>query len=141
MITISPGMREQVIRQAIRESPNEACGLIGGTLEDDGARAASVFEMRNADGSPVTYRLDAQEQLSVFGEIERLGLDLVAIYHSHTHSPAYPSETDRRQAFYPDAHYLLVSLQDPERPELRAFRIVDGEVSEETLRVEAEVAR
>ena len=92
--------------------------------------------MRNADESPTTYRLDAREQLRVFDEIDDEGLELFAIYHSHTHTVAYPSPTDRRQAFYPEAYYLLVSLADRDAPALRGFRILDGEVTEEEVRIE-----
>jgi proteasome lid subunit RPN8/RPN11 len=91
--------------------------------------------MRNADASPVTYRLDGTEQLKVFDELDDNGWTLWAIYHSHTHSEAYPSETDRRLAFYPEAKYLLLSLADRDAPVLRAFSILDGEVEEEELTI------
>jgi proteasome lid subunit RPN8/RPN11 len=81
----------------------------------------------------MTYRLDGREQLRVFDAIDERGWDLWAIYHSHTHTEAYPSETDRRLAFYPEARYLLLSLKDRESPVLRSFLIVDGEVEEEDL--------
>jgi proteasome lid subunit RPN8/RPN11 len=122
---------EEMVEHGLREFPNEACGLVAGK---DG-RAVKVFAMRNADASPVTYRLDAKEQLCVFQEMDEEGWDLFAIYHTHTHSEADPSETDRRQAFYPDARYLVVSLSDRENPVLRAFRIADGEVEEEELSI------
>ena len=89
----------------------------------------------NADASPVTYRLDGREQLQVFDSMEEEGLELLAIYHSHTHSDAYPSNTDIRLAFYPDARYLLLSLEDREAPVLRSFFILDGEVTEEELQI------
>jgi proteasome lid subunit RPN8/RPN11 len=91
--------------------------------------------MTNADASPATYRLDGKEQLRVFDDLDERGWDLWAIYHSHTHSEAYPSETDRRLAFYPEARYILVSLLDRETPVIRSFWIVDGEVTEEELTV------
>jgi proteasome lid subunit RPN8/RPN11 len=91
--------------------------------------------MKNVDASPVTYRLDAGEQFRVFNEIEDEGLDLWAFYHSHTHSEAYPSETDVRLAFFPEARYLLVTLADREAPVLRAFWIRDGQVDEEELTI------
>ncbi|HLZ07202.1 MAG TPA: M67 family metallopeptidase, partial [Chloroflexota bacterium] len=68
-----------------------------------------------------------------FDSMDREGLDLVGIYHSHTHSPAQPSRTDITLAGYPDAHYLIVSLANPERPDLRAFTIVDGTVAEQEV--------
>ena len=68
-------------------------------------------------------------------EIEKRGWQVAAIYHSHTRSPAYPSQTDVNLAFYPDALYMIVSLQDLEQPELRAFRIVDRQIDEVELAV------
>jgi len=91
--------------------------------------------MTNAERSPVLYRIDPREQLRVFNEMDETGLELVAIYHSHTRSPAYPSNTDVSLAYYPEAAYLIVSLADADKPELRAFRIVDGKVSETELEI------
>ena len=122
---------KEIVEQGLREFPNEACGVIA-------AREGSpvrVIPMKNADASPVTYRLDGKEQLQVFDAIEEEGLELWAIYHSHTHSEAYPSETDVRLAFYPDVRYLLLSLADREDPVLRSFFIREGEVTEEELRI------
>jgi proteasome lid subunit RPN8/RPN11 len=120
---------KEIVAQALREFPNECCGVIAAK----GGVPVKVFPMTNADASPVTYRLDGKEQLRVFNELDERGWDLWAIYHSHTHSEAYPSETDVRLAFYPDTRYILVSLQDRSSPVIRSFRIVDGEVSEEEL--------
>ncbi|HWO71642.1 MAG TPA: M67 family metallopeptidase [Actinomycetota bacterium] len=122
---------KEIVEHGLREFPNEACGLLAGR---DG-QAVRFYPMRNADASPVTYRLDPREQLRVFDELEREGLELFGIVHSHTHSEPYPSETDRRQAFYPEPLYLILGLADRERPVLRAFRIVEGEVTEEELRI------
>ena len=91
--------------------------------------------MTNADRSPMNYRLDPTEQLRIFDEIEERGWDLVGIFHSHTHTRAYPSPTDERQAFYPDAHYVLVSLADRNNPDLKAFTIRDGEIEEQEVKV------
>ena len=122
---------KEIVEQGLREFPNECCGVIAGR---DGL-PVRVIPMRNADASPVTYRLDGKEQLQVFDAMDDEGLELWAIYHSHTHSEAYPSETDVRLAFYPDARYLLLSLADRERPALRSFSIRDGEVTEEELTI------
>jgi proteasome lid subunit RPN8/RPN11 len=83
----------------------------------------------------VTYRLEPKEQLQVFNDIDEQGLELWAIYHSHTHSEAYPSDTDIRLAFYPESRYILLSLQDRSAPVMRSFFIVDGEVTEEELTI------
>src|SRR3712207_3975818 len=97
---------KELLEHGLREFPNEACGIVAGR---DG-RALGVFAMRNADASPNSYQLDPKEQLAVFAELAREGLDLFGIYHSHTDSEAYPSETDRRLAFYPDSRYFILSL-------------------------------
>lgn len=118
-----------IVEQGLREFPNECCGLIA----SEAGVPVKVFPMTNADASPSTYRLDGREQLRVFDQMDEQGLELWAIYHSHTHSEAYPSETDVRLAFYPDARYLLLSLTDRKSPVLRSFWIRDGEVTEEEL--------
>jgi proteasome lid subunit RPN8/RPN11 len=79
--------------------------------------------------------LDGLEQLRIFDQLDEQGLDLWAIYHSHTHSEAYPSDTDIRLAFYPDARYVLLSVADRDNPILRSFWIRDGEVTEEELTI------
>jgi proteasome lid subunit RPN8/RPN11 len=122
---------KEIVEQGLREFPNEACGLIAAA----GGAPVKVFAMTNMDSSPVSYRLDPREQLQAFDEIDEQGWDLFGIYHTHTHSEAYPSETDRTQAFYPEAHYLVLSLTDRDRPALRAFRILDEQVTEEEVTV------
>ena len=120
---------KEIVEHGLRDFPNESCGVIAAA---DGV-PVKVFPMRNADASPATYRLDGKEQLRVFEEIDDQGWELWAIYHSHTHSEAYPSETDIRLAFYPETRYIVVSLADRDEPVIRSFHIVDGEVTEEEL--------
>ena len=122
---------KEIVEQGLREFPNECCGVIAAA---DGV-PVRVFAMANADASPATYRLDGREQLRVFDEIDAQGWDLWAIFHSHTHSEAFPSETDVRLAFYPEARYILLGLADRENPVMRSFSIVDGEVTEEELTI------
>jgi len=122
---------EEMIRHAQREYPNEACGLLAGR----DSRVEKVYQMTNAEHSPVTYRLDPEEQFRAFMEIEEAGWELLAIYHSHSHSPAYPSATDLELAFYPDSLYLIISLADRDQPIIRAFRIVEGVVEEERVEI------
>lgn len=90
-----------------------------------------IIRCANAHQTPMTrYRIDPREQLRAFREMDERGEELVAIYHSHPVSQPYPSPTDRAEAFYPEAVYVLVSLRGTE-PELRAFRIApDGAVLE-----------
>jgi len=129
MIEIDRGFFGEMVEHGLAEFPNEACGLLAGKE----GRPVKFFAMTNRDASPVTYRLDPKEQLRVFDQIDDEGWDLLAIFHTHTHSDAYPSETDRKQAFYPEATYLVMSLLNRANPELRAYRIDDGEVEETEL--------
>jgi proteasome lid subunit RPN8/RPN11 len=122
---------DQLLQHARDDAPNECCGLIGSR---DG-EPATAYRARNAEASPLRYNLDPQDQFRIMTEMEEKGEELSAIYHSHTASPAYPSQTDINLAAYPDAIYLIVSLADGEEP-LRGFRIEDGEVAEVDLVVE-----
>jgi [CysO sulfur-carrier protein]-S-L-cysteine hydrolase len=130
-VRIPRAIYEELLEHAREDAPNECCGLIGG---EDGA-AKTVYRARNAEASPLRYNLDPQDQFRIMSEMDERGQELAAIYHSHTASPAYPSQTDINLAAYPDALYLIVSLAEGEK-ELRAFRIVDGEVSEVDLEVQ-----
>ena len=131
MADLSEVLFKEIVDQGVSEFPNECCGVIAA----ENGVPVKVFTMRNADASPVTYRLDPKEQLKVWDELDEQGWDLWGIYHSHTHSEAYPSETDRRQAFYPDAYYVLLSLQDRDKPVLRAYTIQDDEITEEDVTI------
>jgi proteasome lid subunit RPN8/RPN11 len=124
-------MVDEIVAHARDELPNECCGLIAA----ENGRAVKLFRTANAEASPVRYGLDPREQYKIMVEIERSGWMLGAIYHSHTRSPAYPSQTDVNLAFYPEALYLIVSLEDADRPDLRAYRIVDGKIEEVELTV------
>jgi proteasome lid subunit RPN8/RPN11 len=138
VIEIPGTIKDELVAHAMGQFPNEACGLLAGALNGSpgtAAKAERFFPMTNADASPVSYRLDPKEQLHVFNELEEAGLELVGIYHSHTHSEAYPSPTDQRLAFYPEAHYLLVSLEDRNDPVLRGFTIQDGEIQEQDVTI------
>jgi proteasome lid subunit RPN8/RPN11 len=128
---ISKGIYDELIEHAREDAPNECCGLIGAV---DG-EARTVYRARNAEASPLRYNLDPQDQFRIMSEMEERGEELSAIYHSHTASPAYPSQTDINLAAYPDALYLIVSLADGEKP-IRGFSIKDGEVTEVDLSVE-----
>lgn len=131
VIHIRKDIRDLIVEHAMRELPNEACGLLAGP---DGT-FDRFYPMANADHSPMTYRLDPKEQIRVFNEIEDRGWQLGGIVHSHTHTEAYPSPTDLAQAFYPDALYVLVSLMDPSEPVIRGFTIRDGRIEEQEVEV------
>ena len=120
-----------MVKHARSEAPNEACGLLAGK----GEQVERVYPLTNADHSPTTYRLDTEEQYRALVEIEERGWEVVGVYHSHTHTPAYPSPTDIEQAYFPKVVCLILSLADPDRPLLRGFRIVEGEVEELKLEI------
>ena len=129
---ISQAFVDELVQHARDEAPNECCGIVAAK---DG-KAVKLFRAVNAEASPVRYGLDPHDQYRILKEIDEAGWSLEAIYHSHTASPAYPSQTDINLAFYPDSLYVIVSLQDPQRPDVRAFRIVDGQIEEATLTIE-----
>ncbi len=123
---------DDIVEHARADAPNECCGMIAAS---DG-RAVAVHRAANAAASPLRYEIDGMEQYRIQTAIEDAGLELGAIYHSHTRSAPYPSQTDVNLAFYPDSLYVIVGVQRPEEPEVRAFRIVDGQISEAALQVE-----
>jgi [CysO sulfur-carrier protein]-S-L-cysteine hydrolase len=129
---ITRSLVDQIVAHAREDAPNECCGMIGGA---DG-RAATIYRATNAEASPLRYSIDAKEQFDLMRRIEDAGEELVGIYHSHTRSPAYPSQTDVNLAGWPDAVYLIVSLQDPEAPQVRGFWIRDSGISDAELHVE-----
>lgn len=128
---ISSAMVAEIVAHAREEAPNECCGMIGGSA----GSAVSIYRAANAEASPLRYSLEPGDQYRIMMEIEGRGEELAAIYHSHTKSAAYPSQTDVNLAFYPDALYVIVSIADPDAPDVRAFRIVDGKASEAELEI------
>jgi [CysO sulfur-carrier protein]-S-L-cysteine hydrolase len=127
---ISSELYQELIDHAQSEAPNECCGMIA-VREGEAVR---VIRARNAAQSPLRYEIDGVEQLKIYNEIEDAGLDLGAIYHSHTRTEPYPSQTDISLAFYPESLYVIVGVAGPE-PEVRAFSIRDGQVGEAELQV------
>lgn len=123
---------QEIIAHAGETFPNECCGILGGR---DG-QVARVYRGRNVDESPYTYRLDDRQLLQFLREMDEEGLDIVGIYHSHTASAAVPSRTDVARAFYPEAVYIIISLQQQNRPVVRGFRITNGTVAEEDVIVQ-----
>lgn len=126
---------DALVAHAWSDFPYEVCGLLG--VRPDGSIAR--YPIDNAERSMTYYVMEPKQLLRAMREIEDEGWDL-AIYHSHTHSQAYPSETDRRLAAYPEATYLIVTLQDRDHPDIRGFEIVDGEVTEKPVVVREEAA-
>ena len=135
MIRISQKFIDQMIEHSKSEDPNECCGILAGT----NGNISTLYKIRNASPSPYRYVMDPQEMLTSIQDADENGIDLVAFYHSHTHSPAYPSETDTRMAVesgWVDFCYVLVSLEDEDKPVVRFYVIdSDGEVLEEETQI------
>ena len=112
-LILTPEQVAEIVAHARAEYPHEACGLLGGR---DG-RVEKVYPLPNAEHSPVRYLADPEAQYQAMMEIEERGWEIVAIYHSHPDSPAYPSATDLEMAYYPDSICLIISLIDQERTE------------------------
>ena len=125
-------MVDEIVAHAREEAPNECCGMIGG---NDG-NAMSVYRVANEFASPLRFRMESGEQIKAWNAIEAAGEEMLAIYHSHTSTPAKPSQTDINESeMWESVVHLIVSLEDPDGPVVRAFRIRDKKVKEEELDV------
>ena len=119
MVQIPKEIYRRMIDHARRESPLECCGVLSG--RDRSVERA--FELQNAEKSPTRYSMSPSDQLRVFEEMEKESLEMIAIYHSHTHTIPFPSETDVKLAFYPDISSVIISLKDEKDPVVKAFQI------------------
>ena len=129
---ISQALVDEMIVYALEDRPNESCGMIGGR---DGV-ATKVIPVVNAAATPLRYEMDPQGQFDALKEIEADG-ELLAIYHSHTKSAAYPSQTDVNQAQnWPEPIYVIVSLADAENPDVQAFHLADLKIATAELEIE-----
>ena len=135
MIEISDEFVLEMIEHSRLENPNECCGILAGTE----GKVTKLYRIQNSTPSPYRYVMDPDEQLKAMKDADERSLDLMAFYHSHTHSPAYPSDTDVRMATesgWVDFCYVLVSLEDSSKPDVRFFDIsADGNVNEEEVKI------
>jgi len=131
VLTLPKDHVDEMITHAKEDVPNECCGIIAGK---DGT-ATKLYRAINAEASPYRYSVDPKDLLRIYRDVDSNDWEVLVIYHSHTQTEAYPSPTDIRLAAWEDAYYVLVSLADDDNPVVRAFRIRDGEVTEEELRV------
>src|SRR5215218_185837 len=124
---------DTIISHCFDGFPDEACGLLAGPHDvDTNARTGEIsgaYPCENADRSARTYTVDPRDYLRSMRDAESRGHEIVGVWHSHTHTDAYPSPTDVRQAVDPMWIYVIVSLRD-EAPVLRAFRIRDETIAE-----------
>ena len=136
-VHLPAALAERMLEHARAELPNEACGLVGGVVAT--GRATSFHAARNGHASSLRYDVQPEDLVRIMFAIESAGEQLLAVFHSHTGSPAIPSPTDVREARY-DAVHLIASLADPltdAASALRAWRVRDGSVSELELRISA----
>jgi proteasome lid subunit RPN8/RPN11 len=131
VLTLDRAYVDEMIAHARQDAPNECCGIIAG---NDGT-ATKLYRAVNAEASPYRYNVDPKDLLRIYRELDDQGWDVLAIYHSHTRTQAYPSQTDVRLAAWPDAYYIIVSLEDEANPVVRAFRIRESQVTEEELQI------
>lgn len=132
MIILNDKIIKEIVEHCKKEMPNEACGILAGK----GCTVEKVYFMENVDKSPYSFFMDPKEQIRVMKEIRSLNMEMVGIYHSHVESRAYPSSRDVELAFYPDISYLIVSLRDLDNPEIKSFKIKDGKIFEEEIKIE-----
>ena len=122
---------QEMVAHSREEAPNECCGILAGPP----GQVAALYRTVNASASPVRYSIEPKEILRIAQELEEKDWEMLAFYHSHTHSHAYPSATDIQLAFWPDSLYLIVSLADPQQPVIRGFYLRDGQVAEEEMEI------
>lgn len=132
MLILKKDLSEKIIEYCDKEFPDETCGILAGKRD----KIEMAYSMKNMDKSPMSYFMDPKEQLKAMKDIREQGLEMLAIYHSHTFSQAYPSAKDIELAFYPDVSYMIISLADKKTPVLRSFKIQGGDIREEEVRIE-----
>ncbi|MET0931765.1 MAG: M67 family metallopeptidase [Aeromicrobium sp.] len=137
MLTIDRATHDAIVAHARRDHPDEACGVVAGPIGSD--VPSRFIPMLNAAMSPTFYEFDSGDLLRLYREMDDNDEEPVVVYHSHTATEAYPSRTDINLAGEPGAHYVLVSTRDGAHEsgpvDFRSYRIVDGEVTEEEVRV------
>ena len=129
---ISQQLIDEIVAHAREDLPNECCGMIGGR---DGV-ASRVVRVENAAASPLRYEMDPQGQFDALKAIEDGGGELIGIYHSHTRSAAYPSQTDVNEArMWPEQAYVIVSLESEDAPDVKAYDLADLKIADVELDV------
>jgi len=123
---------DEMIAHARAGYPNEACGILAAA----NGRVVKHYQTANAAASPYWFQIDAQEEFAIWREIDDHDWSLYVIYHSHPRSRAYPSQTDVGLARFPGTFYVLISLEDQDHPDIRAYTIEDSIITEVPLIVE-----
>ena len=129
MVRLSQALREEIIAHCRSTFPKEACGILAGKDET----VEQVYRMTNVEDSPIGYSMDPKEQLQIEKQMRQRGQRMVGIFHSHTSSDAYPSSVDVSLAISPDVSYVLVSLKDQARPDVKSYRIEGTTITPEDV--------
>ncbi len=127
---------EKIVAHAEKELPNEACGLIGGTINGDSKEIKKVYLLTNIDHSNEHFSLDPKEQLAAIKDMRQNGLVPLGNWHSHPESPSRPSDEDKRLAYDSKASYMILSLMDRQSPVLNSFKITGDTAEKEELVIE-----
>ena len=125
MIYIKKEDYEEIIAYAKAGLPNEACGLLGGTVDGKDRRIEKVYYLTNIDASREHFSMDPKEQFEAVKDMRANGLSLIGNFHSHPESPSRPSEEDKRLAYDSSVRYLILSLIDMDAPVMNGFEIID----------------
>lgn len=136
MIKLTKSDFEKILSHAVKELPDEACGLIAGTVEDGDKEIKRVYLLTNIDHSNEHFSLDPKEQLEAIKDMRKNGFVPLGNWHSHPESPSRPSEEDKRLAFDSKASYMILSLMDRENPVLNSFKITGDTAEKEELVIE-----
>ena len=126
LLVIPTRIRAEIIEHARDHKPRECCGIIAGKAGE----MTQLVRLTNLEPNNSRYLFDDEEFFKAYWEIENRGEELVSVYHSHPVTVAYPSKTDVEFAFWPEAVYLICSLEIDESPVIRGFRIIEGEITE-----------
>ena len=136
MIKLTKSDFEKILAHAVKELPDEACGLIAGTVESGDKKIKKVYLLTNIDHSNEHFSLDPKEQLETIKDMRKNGFVPLGNWHSHPESPSRPSEEDKRLAFDSKASYMILSLMDRENPVLNSFKITGDTAEKEELVIE-----
>ncbi len=136
MIVINQKQYNEILEHSIKAIPNEACGLLGGIVDNDIKYVRRVYLLTNTDYSPEHFSMDPKEQFTAVKDMRSNGWVMLGNFHSHPASPSRPSEEDKRLAFDPEASYFIISLMDDKNIVLKSFNIIKNEVREEKIIIE-----
>lgn len=124
MIYFTKQQIDELFNFAKSEYPKECCGILAGKFLNGKVKVEKIYKMDNIAEKPeVCYFMHPPQQLAVIKEIRSLNLDMVGIFHSHTHTEACPSDRDLELAFYHEVVYIIISLRRIDEPQIRAFKI------------------